>query len=149
MLEIGEIPKDKPVIKLYDTEEAGYIILYPSGVYYTNQAGGYACLQPFEEGVYVPSNNITFKLEDKLSEYFTGEKWKGMCAYEIDKDDADFIDGLLKECYPTRFLTVNRERLGDSVEAWIYVKGVCAEENIPIISGFGEFEAVLTWLNSD
>jgi hypothetical protein len=149
MLEIVEIPKDKPEIALYDTEEAGFIILYPSGVYYSNQAGGYACLQPFEEGVYVPANNLTFNIGDKLTEYFTGAKWKGCCMNGIDNEDADFIDELMKECYPTRYLTVNRERLSNSVEAWIYVKGIQPEESAPVISGFGEFEAVLTWLNSD
>lgn len=38
-------------ICLWSFNGLGLIIKYPSGVIYTNQAGGYACLQPQEEGI--------------------------------------------------------------------------------------------------
>lgn len=141
--------KDKPEITLFETQEVGLIILYPSGVYYSNQAGGYACLQPFEEGFYAPLHNSAFQLEDELNKYFTGKKWQGWCYQEIDDEDADFIDKLLEKSYTTKFLKVDRTKLKKSFEAWIYVNGTLPNEEYPIISGFESFEGVLVWENSD
>ena len=84
--------KEKAEIDLYNTEHLGLIIMIKSGVIYTNQTGGYACLHPETEGVYVPLSNEKSELLNKLMEYFTGSKWKGCCWNGIDEETAAFID---------------------------------------------------------
>ena len=43
----------KPLVVLYDSMGLGLIIEFSSGVEYTNQAGGYSCMQPRQEGIYI------------------------------------------------------------------------------------------------
>jgi hypothetical protein len=142
---------DKPLIQLWGGPRLGLIILRPSGVYYSNQTGGYACLHPTVEGVFVPIRVDELDLERELSEYFTGAKWQGWCCRGIDEETAIVIDGLLAQCDFTRGIRVDRNRLRDSHEAWVYVDYA----NLPEtewrteISGFGACKAVLTWENSD
>jgi hypothetical protein len=64
---------------------------------------------------------------------------------------ADYIDGFLVKDGYTRFLRVDRSRLEESHEAWIYVD-VLAEEGdrrLALISGFSATKGILTWPNSD
>ena len=140
-----------PVIRLYDTYGVGLIILWPSNVLYTNQTGGYACLQPSVEGVFVPLHNELIDQERLLFEYFTGPKWAGCCCRGIDNETADEIDAILGLAPATQMLRVNRSQLYESYEAWIYVeigRGV-EDEVAAVLSGFTGCAGVLTWGNSD
>jgi len=142
---------DKPLIQLWGSPRLGLIILRPSGVYYSNQTGGYACKHPLAEGVFFPVPAGETGLEQKLSEYFTGPKWSGWCCDGIDEETATVVDGLLADCEATKGIKVDRSRWSDSHEAWVYVDFA----NLPEtewgteISGFGASKAVLTWENSD
>ena len=148
--------KEKAEIDLYNAEHLGLIIMKKSGVTYTNQTGGYACLHPETEGVYVPLSNEKSELLNKLIEYFTGLKWKGCCWDGIDEETANFIDKLLRETSSIKysaenlgFISVDREQLKLSHEAWIYVNLSQPSDESSIINGFGDAKGILTWPNSD
>ena len=144
---------EKPVVRLWNSWGLGIIIPYPSGVLYNAQVGGTSCLQLHVEGVYVPLLDELKgnEQEDKLLQFFTGDKWWGACSNGIDEATADFIDVVLAESYNTRFLKVNRGKLKESCEAWIHVTRFpeSAPEPFHTILGFQTNEAILTWANSD
>jgi hypothetical protein len=137
-----------PLIRLYDLTSWGVVISFPSGVLYSNQTGGYACLQPEEEGVFVPLSNEIFGQMEMLVEYFS-KKLKGACASGISIETADYLDHVLSLNPATRFLKIDRRRLSDSHEAWIYIDIFLSNETSEIISGFQGYKGVLTWPNSD
>jgi hypothetical protein len=96
----------------------------------------------------------------------------------LSESDADTIDDILKNDQSTFFLSVDRNRLNDSMEAWLYVD-IDEQPSVPIdaynfnsiskkewelykqkyshiknpdmfpIYGFGKSKGVLTWFNSD
>lgn len=138
----------KPILRIWCTESLGLIISYPSGVRISAQTGGYTCQQPEIEGVYLPLKYDAKELE----EYFTGPKWQGWCCNGIDEETADFIDNYLSNDGNTAYIKVDRARLQDSQEAWIYVdvfEPGGAVKEINLLSGFGRCKGVLTWDNSD
>lgn len=141
----------KPLVQLWCGQRLGLILLRSSGVYYSNQTGGYACLHPLVEGVFVPVHGDESDMEKRLSEYFTGPKWNGWCCDGIDEETATFVDGVLAQCHLTKEIKVDRNRLRDSHEAWVYVDYANPTEADwrSEISGFGTCKAVLTWENSD
>ena len=150
----------KPKVLLYEHVGLGLIVASPSGVIYSNQAGGTACLQPELEGILIPLRNDCLLEGNQLlspaialEEYFTGEKWRGTGAiHGINDEDADFIDGLLQAHRLTHCLKVDRTRLSESREAWIHVEVTSDEHTeIPLFSGLGPYPrpGVLTWPNSD
>jgi hypothetical protein len=169
----------KPLVLLYEANGIGLVILYPSGVLYSNQVGGVSCLKPEVEGIYVPLVNEVLNQEKMLNDYFTGIKWMGGCSGNMDFEDADFIDEVLAKSVFSSFIKVDREKLSESCEAWVYVKlaqqpaerpqtydgltqaGKTASGNIIRsedfdmdvilypIYGFGETAGILTWANSD
>jgi hypothetical protein len=169
----------KPLIKLWGASGIGVIIQFPSGVLYSNQVGSYACLQPEVEGVYVPLVSEVLDQEKILRDHFMGPKWSGCCSNEIDNEDADVIDEILKQSFFTSFIKVDRSQLRSSCEAWVYVNIATQPEeclidwrsaegvgttasgktlhdsdyDLPVISypfyGFGQCSGILTWSNSD
>ena len=94
--------------------------------------------------------------ERLLLEYFEGPKHQGSGATSgLDVEDADFIDGLLQSWRLGAFLEVDRGKLRDSHEAWVYVR-IMGDETVDddflsLASGFGPYpkRGVLTWTNSD
>ena len=60
-------------------------------------------------------------LSDQLHAYFVGPKWGGECRYGIDEESAQFIDGVLAQVPGQSGISVDRTRLRDSREAWIFV----------------------------
>lgn len=80
----------KPLVRLYEAG-LGLVFPWPSGVMYSNQACGHACMQPEVEGIFVP-----LEAEEswpRLSEHFEGPKYLGSGAMRgLDGADADFID---------------------------------------------------------
>jgi len=147
----------KPTIDLWRVAGLGLIISHPSGVWYEAQVGGYACLHPQMEGVYVPLwEEFPDPQETALYEYFTGPKWAGHCYDGIDDETADFIDRVLSSSTYTNNLKVDRNRLKECIEAWVYVDiaSTVDDEGNLIVNGwdfsyFRTTEGVLTWQNSD
>ena len=149
-----------PIIDLMFSNGIGVILLVSSGVRYHNQAGGSACRQPTAEGVYVPLWEETIDQEGMLHEhFFEGPKWQGGCMNGIDMEDADIIDQVLDRSLHTRYIKVDRTRLKESYEAWIFVdvltqpdgNAKSSSADIPdfLMAGFGACKGVLVWANSD
>jgi hypothetical protein len=143
---------DKPLVQLWGVRQFGLIVLFRSGVYFSNQTGGYACYHPMEEGVFVPLREEEPNQEKELQGYFTGPKWSGWCCKGIDGETADFIDSVMAKTDLTKNIKVDRARLKDSHEAWVFVDFGNTEPygfGDVEISGFGVCKGVLTWQNSD
>ena len=93
---------------------------------YTNQAGGYACQHPEVRGEKallgaasaLATPEYLAGLQERLMTHFTGEKWKGWCDEGIDEETALFVEAAFWPILPG--LVVNRDKLADSMEAWIY-----------------------------
>ena len=154
----------KPVIRLYGHAGTGVIIEHPTGVIYSNQSGGTACLQPEIEGAFVPFGNDVLldghrfiSPEDDLDVHFVGPKHEGTGATLVmDEEDADVIDSILAKARVDQWIKVDRSRLQDSCEAWVFVTVMQDEQDkesvvSSICSGFGPYPkcGVLTWTNSD
>ncbi|MDI3288350.1 DUF6210 family protein [Polyangium sp. 15x6] len=161
---------DGPLVSLSEMDVAlGLIVLRATGVSFFNQAGGVCCLQPVEEGIFVPLGAP--EVEQALSEYILATYGPAGTS-RLDRKDADVVDQLLAKDRNTRMLSVDRARIHDSCEAWIYVdigahpdrypelpiegnERTWADPNSPInqslslIFGFGRCKGVLTWPNSD
>lgn len=144
-------------IILYDLEEPMLLINTRSGVRYQNQAGGNLCYQVEIEGVLMPLGMSVdnYRLLEELIPSFAG---KG-----ISEGIADAIDHIFASEIPTLFLRVDRDRMQESMEAWIYVQVsssqgdfstiesaiVCRNSPLSYAYGFGSCAGVLTWPNSD
>ena len=160
----------RPIIRLYDARGLGLIILGHSGVVYTNQTGGHACRQPAAEGWYVPLVDELADHESQLLEYFSGPPWNGWCDSRIHDADADFIDAALSASRTTEFIRVDRLRMAESHEAWIYVSldpfpdnprslscavgasgehGAFDRQTFSPVFGLSNRCGILTWSNSD
>ena len=151
----------KPCLDLYDFDGAGTIIPWPSGVMISNQCGGHCCLHPEIEGVFVPFGSgdppgRVLSLLGKLDPLFDGpgSKYNGTGAARgpdpgLDLEDADFIDSVL-DGWRYGFIRVDRNRLKDSVEAWVWVM-LTPDSEPALFRGFGPYPrpGILTWANSD
>jgi hypothetical protein len=156
----------RSIIRLYDLEGLGLIVEQSSGVFYTNQAGGTFCAQPEIEGVLVPLGSVG---EEKLEAYFAKPE-----VIRLEPHNADALDVILRTpaegdaWAPTFFLQVDRSRLAESMEAWLYVTITSCPEPVSFadwnqnlqpelpqhpthypFAGFAGRSGVLTWANSD
>lgn len=104
-----------------------------SGVTYTNQVGGHACLHPQVEGFILPFDFSS--LEDRLARVLLNRD-------ALTVEDADEVDAMLARFPHTSCATVDRTRLDESMEAWVYVNVV--ENEACYFSGFGKFSGVMT-----
>jgi hypothetical protein len=143
--------KNRMEVCLYDLETLGLIISMPSGVFYYNQCGGIACSQNYEEGIFSFIREATHTLYKNIAEY-TENFMDG-----LKEEDAIYIDSLLSKHRETKFLSVDRSRLSESMEAWIYVN-INQDKILEIqktdrmntaFKGFTSTHGVLTWENSD
>ena len=76
----------------------------------------------------------------------------------LTPEDADFLDGQFMRSFDAKHLRIDRNRLNDSMEAWVYVtidqsfntniEGESVYYNTAF-KGFACTRAVLTWDNSD
>lgn len=141
----------RKLIFLYDIPGMMLIIEHPSGVHYHNQVGGVVCAQEELEGVLSPidiSEEVASQIEN--CPYLQGRQG-------ISSEIADTIDALLSSQAGAKFLRVDRARLEESWEAWIYVLFDSPDYNEqsgngPYFGeafGFGAARGVLTWCNSD
>lgn len=149
-----------PRIRLYDLIGLGLLLPGPSGVLYTNQTGGYACLQPEVEGFLVPlCNDLSLDPvallgpEPDLHAYFVGPRHDGSGAvFGLDEGDADALSRILTKHRLDAVLEINRSRLLDSHEAWVHVMVLADDVGpAPAFVGFGPYPrpGILTWGNSD
>lgn len=146
----------------------GLIVECPSGVIWSNQTGGAFNLHPEVEGLFVPlrtavrwpnwpqgssrpadaAEPVLVGPAIELMEYFWGPKYAGRGAeWGLDVEDADFIDAVLAKHSLGAFVTLDRERLKDSDEAWVHVT-VHRELKFTGVALL-PCPGVLTWLNSD
>lgn len=149
----------KPVVRLFDAVGSGIVICCESGILIANQTGGTSCLQPEAEGIYVPLRNdyglIEPTLEAELTAYFTGPKHGGAGATSgLDIADADFIDAQLVRVRLASEARVDRSRLSESHEAWIYLTisgDETEDEDLALFAHFTPYprSGILTWPNSD
>ena len=129
--------------------EVSLIIEHPTRVLYEAQVAGVACSQALIEGVLVPLELAP----ERVGRLISCTLGIGRVSAEI----ADAIDQILAEEPDTRFLRVDRGRMSESVEAWVFVLVDSPESNprpapgssfAPAL-GFGSAKGVLTWPNSD
>jgi len=151
----------QPYISLFGHTGTGVIIEHPTGVFYSNQSGGTGCLHPKIEGIFVPFGNDVLldghrfiSPENDLGSYFEGAKYGGTGAtLGIDYEDADVIDAILAKARVDQWIEVDRSRLKESCEAWVFVMILQDEKDdgLSICSGFGPYpkRGVLIWGNSD
>lgn len=133
-------------ICLYGLDQAALILLSEKGVMYQNQAGGNACMQPKARGILVPvTNNPPL---DNLYKGSLDYKLSSVCKnmIELTDENADQLDALLKSELHGLSIVVDRNRLQESMEAWVFV-GI--QDGAEDIKGFEESSAILTWPNSD
>lgn len=132
----------KPTVELSQFDGLGLIVLFPSGVIYTNQVGGFACFHPEVKGIFAPLSIGHKKILFALQQHFNGN-W-----HHIKEKDAEVVDKLLRSD-GFGFLKVDRTNLENSFEAWIYVEIDESSEQFPLLNGFGKTRGILTWANSD
>lgn len=139
-------------ILLWDMpDEIMLIVEHPSGVIYENQVGGVVCFPGEQEGVLAPVDvaRATVEAVQNLP-YRQG-------AEGISSEIADAIDALLAAESGARMLKVDRERMQESWEAWVYVQIDAPRTTVHKLGdgyfgsvyGFGSARGVLTWPNSD
>ena len=136
-------------VSLYDFVGTGLIIKAQTGITWTNQAGGNACLQPECEGVFVPFGNDTtpdgalISAETDLFELSYGPGWPDRVQEALTK--------YAEVWRPFADITLDQEMISQSVEAWVHVVYRPSLNSPPLFDGAGAppFRAVLTWTNSD
>lgn len=118
----------------------------PAGRRMSGQSGGYGCVHPLVLGDISSrfSGEVSRAVSDLLMAYFTGAHHGGWCTdrngdtdYGFDKRDADVVDAAMETLELTGW-TVDRSRLDDSMEAWVWVR-----------NDFNKRSGVLCWQNSD
>jgi len=135
-------------VTLYNLYGVAAVVPMKTGVIHTNQIGGGACLHPELEGILVPFNDdyepedYKLSLEYQLMEMFAENGWG-----TIMPKQADEIDALLKTFPDTNCAVVNRAKLEESHESWVWCNVTESEHSC--LEGFGNVEVVLTWCNSD
>ena len=87
----------QPLIQLYDSVGLGLVLLWPTGVLYSNQTGGTSCLHPEAEGAYLPLVDELIDQEALLRQLFTGPRWRGACDSGIDEATAGEVERILVE----------------------------------------------------
>lgn len=147
--------KVKPTVEIWDSVGLGLIISYPTGVLISTQTGGTACLHPEIEGIYLPLANDYytdtkefFSPEIELSEYFVSQYHRSGAVNGISLKDVQVIETILNKYNLSSFIEVDRKKLLQSHESWIWVK--LQQTNNMLLSNFTfPLSAILTWNNSD
>ena len=112
-----------------------------SDVTYFNQTTGFSCHQRKTKGVFVFVDDDVKELYNVIALYMTNKE-------KLSVEDADFLDTAFTSSYGAKHLSVDRTKLGESGEAWIYVKIDPHVEN-GSYAGFSAETGILTWDNSD
>ncbi len=136
-------------VDLIGLEQAALIVQAPTGVLYENQTCGISCLQESLEGVLIPITNEP-PLADFVEASYTMQLRKLTEGLpEIDDRVASEIDRLLASISSSEVVTVNRHRLQDSHEAWVFVQVQApGDANGSIHPEHQRLTGILTWPNS-
>lgn len=139
-------------ILLYDIDSFFLIIECDTNVVYQNQVGGQVCFQAEKEGAVAPLDVST-----DLASFIEGHKFpQGRQGIELAT--ADILDAHFQSSPATSFISVDRTRLDESWEAWIYVNCAVVPSDVESgsnstycgpIYGFPQGRGVVTWPNSD
>jgi hypothetical protein len=138
-------------LSLFLPLEIMLVIEHASGVVYLNQSGGLLCRQSTMEGVLVPLG-----LSDADAERVMKLPYEPILG--ITANLADELDGILAVDRSTQHIKVDRSRLHESMEAWVFVRvdtrnlrpdGTPEADYFGLMYGFGAATGVLTWPNSD
>lgn len=151
MSEISSNYYNKPQIDLC-LNQVGVIIIFNSGVVYHNQTAGVTCNQRYQEGVLVLPTDPELVMDAPIGGIYQCPIDRALRHMDweilnIDDQRADAIDALLKGYGFTKGIAVDRTRLSESEEAWVYVT-VEPLDGV-MYSGFGPSRGVLVWENSD
>ncbi|MEO1209266.1 MAG: DUF6210 family protein [Cyanobacteria bacterium J06638_20] len=140
-----------PIIQaeLQEFDGVCFIVGYESGVEYTHQCGGLSCEQRKMQGFLVPCPQSIPISEQLYAHFYTGPKYKGHCYKGLDEEDAVLIDDLLASVgYDP--LSVDRDLLKKSVEAWVYLKISPTNPCFPYCYNSDPASSVvMVWENSD
>lgn len=142
------------VFDLWEHVGTGLIVLNSRGATYTNQVGGHACEHPTEVGFFVPFGNDAtldgelISAEAGLAKLFD-PAWGRIDVGRADELDAFFQRYARDHWLPWAGVRVDRDRLQESREAWIYVVLEGHPERFPFRGVEFPAYAVLTWCNSD
>ncbi len=154
-------PAHEVLIRLFEWPVPVLIIGASTGVRFISQTGGHACHQHSMEGLAIPAFSMrvadhSFDCEAAMAHmlaHFTGEKYRGWCSDGIDEATADFVELALASAWWPSW-RVDRSRLGDSEEAWVWVRG--SGESDPTrnttsdVTGLPTtWTGAVTWPNSD
>ncbi len=152
MTDCGEFTDEMPRIIL-SLNQAGVIILRDSGVIYQNQTRGNTCKQRCAEGVLALISNPILMTGIPMQLYQCPIE-AGLKKIDWDRSYsrvgitcADEIDALLQSNGSTKNISVDRTRLKESEEAWVYVK--LKPLGSSLYEGSGACDGVLVWSNSD
>src|SRR6266498_164374 len=104
----------KKLIVLDMPDELMLIVEHPSGVLYENQTGGVSCGHPRLEGVLAP-----IEVSEESKEQI--QRLEYPVRPGIPAETADAIDALLAREPFARFIKVDRSRITESEEAWVFV----------------------------
>ena len=127
---------------LYNLSGLGLILEDESSdITYFNQVAGHCCGQRYAKGIFVFVDDDPQKLHDVVAHNMTN-KWT------LSVEDADFLDAIFADSDSAKHLSVDRTRLKQSAEAWVYVKIDLNVEN-ESYTGFNAESGILTWDNSD
>jgi hypothetical protein len=134
---------------LWNMRGVALILSTKSGVFYWNQTCGHVCLQSEAQGVLVPLNTDPPLDEPELEvEHQLAAATRNQ--HHLSEVVADRVDAILASSSYTSCVRVDRLRLYDSHEAWVYVEVIPGVPGDSPLVGFEEArEGVLTWQNSD
>ncbi|TGJ99007.1 hypothetical protein EHQ53_10495 [Leptospira langatensis] len=127
------------------------VLLVPkaTGVVYTNQTCGTACLQEEIEGFAIPISDEYSDIDYELSLDFRIRKlFPDGNPGNIDFRLAEAIQSILDSYNESKWVRIDFEKLSESHEAWLKVKLYSGNDYIPSDLIDGQ-EAILTWQNSD
>lgn len=137
-------------VELQELAGVYFIVAHDTGISYSHQCGGLACIQNTLQGFLVPCFSQSLTISDQLQyHFFEGPKYKGRCYDGLDEDDALVLDRLLTSA-GLDVLSVDRKRLQESIEAWVYLK---VDSEIPCFpycyNSSPTSSVVMIWENSD
>jgi hypothetical protein len=134
---------------------AALIIADDSGVIYENQVGGgNFCFQMELEGILIPcdlgypSDSYKTTITYELEQVFQSRGADPIRTLSDPSVIADEIDRILASHPELRWVSVDRSRLDESMNAWVYVKLDPGEATV-VLQGFESTRGVLTWPGSD
>lgn len=130
----------KPVAQLIEHPWPMVLVPWSSGVVFRVQCGGRGCYQLDLEGVCLPLVNGE-RLNRELTALHPG------CAQPISLIEANLLDEILHDVHGDSLMTIDRDRLSESYEAWVHV--IIQAQWDEVLRDFRGRRAILTWQNCD